>query len=206
MLSLTHFLQVRCMRKGHGALECPVCLQLFNRPVTPINRFPVSVRKLAQKTCSQDSVGACAVFYFLRLSCIPITCFSHRACLLGLHGTTPNENRRARPQASSHLRAPRQRVPMHLLRGLLPKPRLLRRPLHQVHARAALRPARLRRQCAGALRVCIAGLCVDQSAARRGGARRGASRAGFLVSRSVNRGHRMWATAIPPHEDTQTAT
>eukprot|EP00960_Hanusia_phi_P077579 768714-Hanusia_phi.AAC.7 len=28
---------VRCMRKGHGALECPVCLQLFNRPVTPVN-------------------------------------------------------------------------------------------------------------------------------------------------------------------------
>mmetsp|Transcript_32605 Transcript_32605/g.75882 ORF Transcript_32605/g.75882 Transcript_32605/m.75882 type:complete len:683 (-) Transcript_32605:110-2158(-) len=27
---------VRCMRKGTGALECPVCLQLFNRPVTPV--------------------------------------------------------------------------------------------------------------------------------------------------------------------------
>jgi len=27
---------VRCMRKGHGALECPVCLQLFNLPVTPV--------------------------------------------------------------------------------------------------------------------------------------------------------------------------
>lgn len=28
---------VRCMRKGHGALECPVCLQLFNKPVMPTN-------------------------------------------------------------------------------------------------------------------------------------------------------------------------
>ncbi len=27
---------VRCMRKGNGALECPVCLQLFNAPVVPI--------------------------------------------------------------------------------------------------------------------------------------------------------------------------
>jgi len=24
------------MRKGHGALECPVCLQIFVDPVTPI--------------------------------------------------------------------------------------------------------------------------------------------------------------------------
>ena len=36
--------QVRCMRKGHGALECPVCLQLFNRPVTPINRWRLLLR------------------------------------------------------------------------------------------------------------------------------------------------------------------
>lgn len=28
---------VRCMRKGNGALECPVCLQLFNKPVTPVD-------------------------------------------------------------------------------------------------------------------------------------------------------------------------
>ena len=30
---------VRCMRKagGNGALECPVCLQLFHKPVTPVD-------------------------------------------------------------------------------------------------------------------------------------------------------------------------
>ncbi len=28
---------VRCMRKGNGALECPVCLQLFNAPVVPVD-------------------------------------------------------------------------------------------------------------------------------------------------------------------------
>lgn len=48
---------VRCMRKGNGALECPVCLQLFNNPVVPVD--------------SECRCGLHACCLFVRLLFIP---------------------------------------------------------------------------------------------------------------------------------------
>ena len=84
--------------------------------------------------------------------CRRLTTLPGGTCLVGCMDPMVcpcSESRVPLPPPPPPVSAGRQRVPMHLLRGLLPQPGLLRRPLHQVHARPAPGPARLRRQRPG---------------------------------------------------------
>jgi len=64
-------LQVRCMRKGHGALECPVCLQVLSLLALLVQeyRYVSSGTKFTRFTSTQARILTHGVAPALERSC-----------------------------------------------------------------------------------------------------------------------------------------